>query len=388
MQKLIYIKYDELYLKGKNIDYFKQKALSNLTKSLIGINVKITSNYDSITISDFDENDIEILLYIIKRIPGFNYCTIAYKIDRSVLELNLLCENLLDKNKTFKIEVKRIDKSYEYNSDSLKRMVASHILMKNPMKVNVHNPEQKINIEVRKTFFIVFKDKIKCAGGLPISTSGKVLMLLSGGIDSPVASDLLMKRGMHVDFLTFITPPHTTENALNKVKELVRLITLNYRLEKPRLYICNYTNIQNELSHIENESYRITLLRRSFLRIANNIANLHNYDVLATGDALGQVASQTIESLNVIDEASDKLILRPLIAFSKNEIINHAKKINTYNESIKPYDDSCSLFAPKKPVTKPKLLVAKELENKLFLLHDLERNIINNIDVISYDKKQ
>ncbi len=388
MNKIIYLKFDELYLKGQNVKFFKQKAINNLKDALVGFDITIKNNFDNIIIEDINPNDIELILMIIKRVPGYSACTIAYQIERDLNLLYQLSFELLRTKQTFKVEARRNDKSYEYNSDQLKRMVASYVLINNQkIKVDIHNPQTLLRIEVKNKCFIVYTDKIHGAKGLPIGTSGRALLLLSGGIDSPVAADLLMRRGMHVDFITYITPPHTSQQALEKVKALVKLITLNYRLEKPKLYVCNFTPIQNELTHMEDESYRITLLRRSFIRIANMVADAMKYDVLATGEALGQVASQTIESMKVIDEASTRLILRPLISFNKDSIINHAKEINTYNESIKPFCDSCSLFAPKKPVTKPRLHVAKSLEEKLDLLKPLEKATVSNIEVISYDKK-
>lgn len=387
MQKIIFIKYDELCLKGHNINFFKNTLIKNVKNALINFNVKIDAKYDHIIIYPL-ESDIDLLIYIIKRIPGINSLVVAFQIKRELFEVKKACLKFLDKNQTFKIEVKRSDKNFLYNSDQYKRMVAGELLKyDNSLRVDVHKPLTKIFIEIKKDHMIVYANKIEGAKGLPISTSGRALMLLSGGIDSPVASDILMCRGMHVDFITFITPPHTSSKALDKVKELVRIITMNYRLEKPTLYICNYTSIQNELTHIDNESYRINLLRRSFIRIANQLAKKANYDCLATGESLGQVASQTIESLSTIQAASEKIIIRPLIGYNKEQIINHAKKINTYNESIKPYDDACSLFAPRNPITKPKLSIACELEKKLDLLIDLEKNIINKIEVVKYDKK-
>lgn len=387
MEKIIYLKFDELYLKGNNYQYFKQKLINNINDALIGIDYKMIKNYDNLIIEKFLPSHLSIIKKILRRIPGISYFTIAYRMHRDIQTCSDLVLNLLKNYNTFKIETKRIDKKYEINSDQFKRIIANYVLQRTNIKVDVHHPEVKVKIEITNNNFIVFTHKIDGAKGLPVGASGKVLMLLSGGIDSPVASDLLLRRGMHVDFLTFMTPPYTNDEALIKVKHLVDKITLNYRLERPKLFICNYTNIQNELSHIDYESYRITLLRRSFVRIANKIADLLKYDAIATGDSLGQVASQTIDSLNVINEASVKLILRPLICLNKEEIIKHAKLIDTYNISILPHPDACSLFAPKNPVTKPKLEVAKMLEEKISLLTALESNTIDNIEVISYDKK-
>lgn len=386
---IIYLKYGELYLKGKNVESFKQKAFNNLKHAINHIKLNITKKFDHIIITDYDNGQLNELIDLIKSIPGFSYFAISYVCNRTIEEISQLAIELLKNVKSFKIEAKRTDKTYEHNSDILKRMIAGEVLKNDSnIHVDIHNPEKLLNIDIRKDGAYLFCEKISTIGGLPVGSSGRCLMLLSGGIDSIVASQLLMKRGMHVDFITFITPPHTSEEALDKVKTLIGIVTKQYCLEQPKLYIFNYTNIQHELYHLNNEAYRITILRRSFLRIANLLAEIKKYDCLATGDALGQVASQTIESLQVIDQASQKIVLRPLISYDKNEIINLAKQLNTYTTSILPYDDACGLFAPANPITKPKLETAIELENSVELLKDLEQSMIDKIDIIYYDKNK
>lgn len=386
---IIYLKYGELYLKGKNVELFKQKAFINLKHAINHIELNITKKFDHIIISDYDNNHLNELSELIKSIPGFSYFAISYVCEKTIEKISELANQLLKDAKSFKIEAKRADKTYEHTSDVLKRLIAGEVLKNNSeIHVDIHNPEKLLNIDIRKDGAYLFCEKISTIGGLPIGSSGRCLMLLSGGIDSIVASHLLMKRGMQVDFITFITPPHTSEQALDKVKTLIGIITKQYNLEQPRLYIVNYTNIQHELYHLSNEAYRITILRRSFLRIANLLADIKKYDCLATGDALGQVASQTIESLQVINEVSKKIILRPLISYDKNEIIKLAKQLNTYTTSILPYDDACGLFAPANPITKPKLETAIWLEDSIELLRDLEQSIIDKIEIINYIKNK
>lgn len=381
MEKIIYLKYGELTLKKKNRDDFSTLLFSNLKNALLDFkDLYFIKNYDSVIIKNINSYKIDDLVSIIEKIPGFTNLSIAYVIPKDIellkQEINTLVEN---KNITFKVISKRKDKSFHINSDEINRIIASSILnSKNNLKVDIHNPDLKINIEILQKDIIFYFNKINCANGLPIGIEGKVLLLLSGGIDSCVASHLLMKRGLHVDFLTFITPPHTSNKALEKVIELANIVTLNKRLEKYKLFVCNFTKVQDELTHISKENYRITMLRRSFFRIATKIAKKYGYDAIATGESLGQVASQTIDSMNVISNVTDLLILRPLLAMDKNEIINLAKKINTYETSILPYSDSCSLFAPKNPITKPKLFVVEELEKKLELLYSIEELVYNN----------
>ncbi len=382
MEKIIYLKYGELTLKGKNRDDFSSLAFKNLKNALKEYDLNLKKNYDNVVISNLKESNLDEVIDIAQKVPGFTNLAIAYVVEK---EMDVLIQSINEllpsvNGTTFKVAARRKDKKFKLNSDEINRQVASFILQNNEQyKVDIHHPDFKINIEVNDKIIFYF-NKIPCANGLPIGSSGRVLMLLSGGIDSVVASHLLMKRGLHVDFITFITPPHTSPEALQKVRDLARIVSCNQKLENFKLYVCNFTKVQDELTHIDKESYRITLLRRSFLRIATKVAQQYNYDALATGESLGQVASQTIDSMNVISSATSALILRPLLTYDKNEIIKVAESIGTYDTSILPYCDSCTLFAPKNPVTKPKLEIALELENKLDLLSSIEELVYNNIE--------
>lgn len=215
-------------------------------------------------------------------------------------------------------------------------------------------------------------------------------MLLSGGIDSPVAAKLMLKKGFHVDFVTFISPPFTSIEAKNKTIELAKKITLNNKLCNSRLFIISYTNLQNEIEHISDKSYKINLMRRSFFRIANKICSYLKTKSITTGESLGQVASQTFESVLTISQVipSNILIFRPLLCFDKEEIINLAKTYNTYNISILPFADSCSIFAPKNPVTSPILDQSLILENEIPLLFELENFVCKkeNMEIINLCK--
>ncbi|MGL4951443.1 MAG: tRNA uracil 4-sulfurtransferase ThiI [Mycoplasma sp.] len=389
--EIILLKFGELCLKGKNINQFKRAAFNNLKRSLSNYQCQLEKKFDYIMIKDFDNKYTNEITKILKLVPGFSYFSFGYTCELDMDKISELCAVLAEKHfnenriKTFKIEARRSNKKFSLNSDEINRQIGSYILNKFECSVDVHQPLLRLRIEIKNELAIVYVSKIPTIGGLPVGISGKTLLLLSGGIDSPVAAHELYKRGMHVDFLTFITPPHTSEMALQKVKDLVNKITMDGRIASAKLYICNYSPIQHELYHLSNESYRITILRRSFLRIANLLSEKYGYDCLATGDALGQVASQTIESLSVINQASEKIVLRPLITFDKNQIINIAKNIDTYETSILPYDDACSLFAPKNPITKPILSKAISLETEIDLLKTLEENIIDNIEVKYYD---
>ena len=383
MKKIIYIKYAELTLKGKNRKHFVSVLASNVKRALKSFSsIIIEKKFDCMILTNLD-NHIDEVIHILQFIPGIYYISIATQISNDINIIKDYCLFLAkDKyfeNATFRITCHRHNKNYFLNSNEIISIVAGEILQNTKYQVNLKNFSLNINIEIKDSCAIIFTNKIKGLGGLPVGSNGKVLVLLSGGIDSPVASKLLMNRGLSVDFLTFITPPHTSEKALEKVRTLSKEITFNNLLCNSKLYICNFTMLMHELTHINKESYRIILMRRYFLRIANFLKEKYGYDAIATGDSIGQVASQTIESMNVISAAIDNcLILRPLLTYDKEQIINLAKFYKTYHTSILPYNDSCLLFAPKNPTTKPNLEIVTKIENRLELIDVILTNVINN----------
>lgn len=379
----IYIKYGELTLKGKNRFNFIDCLYSNVKHALSGFsNINITKAFDHMYVKcdNKDENEV---IKILKFIPGIFQIIQAYEIDEMdyVSFSKIVIEKIKDLNwKTFKVETKRHNKKYPLNSMEISRNVGGEILKNIPdKKVMVNNPDLLVNLEIMDKTVIFYSTKIHGAGGFPVGIGGRCLLLISGGIDSPVAASLLMKKGLHVDFLTFMTPPHTSDEALKKVKDLIQKVTLDGKLEKPKLYTCNFTYIQHELAHISDHSYQITLMRRYFFRIANHLKNTNHYQAIATGESLGQVASQTIQSMETISAVLDKdcVVLRPLLSFDKIEIINIAKKIGTYDISILPFADCCSLFVPANPVTKPNVAIAEKLEKELDFVQNIYQDTLN-----------
>jgi thiamine biosynthesis protein ThiI len=371
----IYIKYGELTLKGKNRKFFVNCLFNNVVKVLKKYkSLKFHKMYDAILISNATKTNVDKIIDILKNVSGISLLIKAYQ---SKKDFHTLCKEIVSKlpkiNTTFKVFAKRNDKKYPLNSMELNQQLGGYILDNLPSyKVDIHNPSIKINVEIKNDYALFYFDKIKGMGGLPLGTGGRILLLISGGIDSPVAAKELIKKGFIVDFLTFITPPHTNPKSLEKVKKLVRVISMNKQLYTPKLHICNFTNIQHELSHIEIKAYQITLMRRYFFRIARKLAIEKKYLAIATGESLGQVASQTIESMQTIQNAIDDfLVLRPLLTYDKNDIINLAVKYGTYDISIEPYIDCCALFVPKNPVTKPTIHTAKKLEEQLDLVDSL-----------------
>ncbi|WP_434343314.1 tRNA uracil 4-sulfurtransferase ThiI [Mycoplasma sp. 06067-C1-B144P-99-0482-3] len=386
--KYILIRYGELTLKGNNRFQFIDKLISNIKFKLKQFNkedIKFIKDHNSLTLEIKDELEIDVLKQLKTVFGIYSISIINYvnkdldQIKKAVLEI---AKN--SKVKTFKLEVSRKDKSFSYTSIELKHILASEILKNtNHLIVDVHNPELVIEIVVKKDHVDVFDNRIDGLKGLPVGISDKGLCLLSGGIDSPVSAFLTLKRGMQVDFIHFMTPPHTSHQALDKVFSLARQLA-KYNISNFKLHICNFNLLLQELQHLIEPSYKITIMRRMFLRIANIIAKNNNNKAIITGESLGQVASQTIQSINVINNVSDLPILRPVITYDKEEIIKIAKFIDTYQTSILPFDDVCSMFVPKDPIIKPKLNIAIKLEENIFWNELLEETIKNNIKTFVY----
>ncbi len=387
MIPIIIIRYGELTTKSKNrIDFIKQLKI-NIRYALSDYQeIKIIHFHDRIALTNLSLAIINDVINVLVKIFGISSLSPAFSIDKNIEVLSqkvmsLLLNQDLTNAKTFKLFVSRSDKSFPLNSEQIIKIIAAMILKKTNLKVNVINPDLKINIKVNKEDIYLFANKITGAGGLPVGSSGKVLLLLSGGIDSPVAAYKLMKRGLQVQYLHFATPPFTLPAALKKVETLVQILA-PYNAGSKNLYICNFTNLQNELTHLKKENYRITLMRRMFIRIANLFAERYKIQALATGEALGQVASQTLASINAINIVATLPILRSLITEDKFDIINVAKNIGTYETSILPFADCCSLFVSKNPVTQPKIKECQLLENELKQLIDWEQILINTFNEI------
>lgn len=380
---LIRIKFGELSLKGKNKINFINCLFENIKKALSEYpSLHIKRAYDEFLITNYEEQK-DTIINIIKNIPGIAcFYEVLFYEDNG---LENVCSKVLEtfnnsKFKTFKVETKRKDKSYKLNSMEISKRVGGAVLNKiKNVKVDVRNPKLLIEIEVIKDGFYINKKKYQGMGGFPVGINGRVLILISGGIDSPVAAKLILKKGFKADYLTFISPPHTSDRVLDKVKDLIKTITLDGKVCSSKLFVCNFTNIQHEIAHIKDKSYQINIMRRYFFRIAQAIKKLEKYDAIATGESLGQVASQTIDSIKTISSVldNDTVVLRPLLTYDKIEIVKLAKEYGTYDISILPYEDSCSLFVPANPVTKPNIKVASNLESELFLINDLVEKTIN-----------
>ncbi|ATZ18576.1 thiamine biosynthesis protein ThiI [Williamsoniiplasma somnilux] len=380
--KNILVRYGELTLKGANRNYFVTKLINNIKFKLKAYKefVSYTKDNNSLTLTVVD-NYVEIVIEKLQTTFGIYSLSVIEKTNLNMEEITNAVIKIAQKstNKRFKLEVYRKDKQFPLTSTEIKQQIAPIVLRTiGDLKVDVHNPNLKIEIVIKKDHVDIFDTRLVALKGLPVGVSGKGLSLLSGGIDSPVASFLTMKRGMQVDFIHFMTPPHTSTEALDKVFKLAAQIA-KYNYQNFSLYVVDFSMLLQELNHMPDQNYKITLMRRMFVRIANKLAFKINARGIITGESLGQVASQTIESINVINSTSILPILRPVLTFDKEEIIEISKKINTYDISILPFDDVCSMFVPKNPITKPKLKVAEFNEQTIMWEEILEHTMDNLI---------
>lgn len=365
MYKKILIRYGELVLKGKNRTTFIKQLGSNIKEIL---NTEYEMEFDRMYIPYSEEN-----LKNLKYVFGISSFSPVIETNKNLEDIQSAITKLINKNaSTFKIAARRNDKSFELNSDQLNNLLGGFVLKNSHLKVNVKNPDQIFNIEIRKNSVYVFDKSINGIGGIPVGISGKVLHLISGGFDSPVAAYLLMKRGFKVDFLTFVTPPQTDETTIDKIKNLTKVLS-RYQKES-NLYVCDFSLISSYIEFTEFKSFKIILMRRSFYRIASELAKQNEILMISNGENLAQVASQTNESMAVIGSSIKNEILRPLLTYDKNEIINLSKVIETHDISILKSKEACELFAPKNPVTKPTEAKTLRIESKLDELKNLRRN--------------
>ena len=360
MEKLIVIRYAELSTKKSNISLFLKQLKTNVVFALD--EYKPTVYFDKgrmfIETSYIDEC-VDKLGFV----PGIQGILIAYKIKTDIEEIKSTIIELLKSKefKTFKVSTKRSDKTFPINSMEFSKNMGAHILKNiDNLSVDVINPDIEVKIEIRKEDTYIYLDEIKGLGGYPVSSNGKGLLLLSGGIDSPVAGYLAIKRGIKLDALYFAAPPHTSMEAQEKVENLARkLAKYNNNIN---LHIINLTEIEEALYKDVPRDYLITILRRMMYRIATKIAYKNKCKCLVNGESVGQVASQTLQSINVINEVTKLPVIRPVVCFDKLEIIDIAKKIDTYDISILPFIDCCTIFVPKHPVINPELDKAIEYE--------------------------
>ncbi|GAE25834.1 tRNA S(4)U 4-thiouridine synthase [Halalkalibacter wakoensis JCM 9140] len=360
----ILVRFGEIALKGKNRSIFEKQLQQNIKMSLkASPNLKIKRTYGRIVI-ELNGESHEAVVEKLKDIFGIHSFSLAIKVENDLEEIKKAALTVLEDHdhvKTFKITGKRAYKPFHLDSMQINREVGGYVLAHaNGVKVDVHNPDVDIRVEVRETATYVTSGFYEGAGGLPVGTSGKVLLLLSGGIDSPVAGYLTMKRGAKIEAVHFHSPPYTNERAKQKVIDLAKSLTKFG--SSVVLHLVPFTDIQMHLHKNIPSNLQMTIMRRVMLRISEKIANERKILALATGESLGQVASQTLHSMNTINEVTNLPIIRPLITMDKLEVIDIAKKIDTYETSILPFEDCCTIFLPPDSKTRPKRDQANKVE--------------------------
>lgn len=351
----ILIRYGELSLKGKNRNTFIKQLYDNVRKALKSFStLEFERQHDRMYIYLHDENAQDVS-NTLSKVFGISSFSLALKVESDMDAIINGCLHTLDLDvpKTFKVAARRSDKMFPVISDQINRQVATAILKNSDWKVNVKQPDVKIVIEVHSDATYIMTDRVQGAGGYPVGVGGKAMVLLSGGIDSPVAAYLMMKRGVRIECIHYASPPYTSQNAQDKVMELARLVS-GYQGDI-LVHVVPFTNLQLEIYKHADESYAITLMRRMMMRIATKLAQKRRALAIATGESVGQVASQTLESMQAINAVTLTPIIRPVVCMDKVEIIDLAKKIGTYDTSILPYEDCCTIFTPKAPVTKPRI---------------------------------
>lgn len=366
MNRVVIIRYSEMYLKGKNRGFFENAFINNIHRSLKEHEYKLVRQCGRFIIRDFLEEDGDTIIEKLKKVFGLHTMSIAYEVDSDMDSIFAAAKVVARPQGTFKVISHRGDKSYPLTSMDISRKLGGRLLDEYPdLSVDVHTPDFCVYVDVREHGkALVFGDLVEGANGMPVGTSGKGLLLISGGIDSPVAGHMMAKRGMNVDALHFHSYPYTNMQAKEKVIELARILS-EYTCGI-NLCTVSVTHIQEEIHEKCKPQFMITLLRRFMFRIAERHALKIGAQCLITGESLGQVASQTIEGMTSSNSVVEKLpVLRPLVGFDKNEIIERAVKIGTYETSILPYEDCCTVFLPDFPAIRPKLSEILEEEQKL-----------------------
>ena len=383
MKKIIIIRVCEIFLKGNNRPYFLNLLESHIEKSLSGIKHKLVKLQMRYLIEDYDESGESEILSKILKISGIHTVSPAYLVKSGVKEISkcavFISENL---SGTFKIETNRADKTFPLHSVELSSLVGGDVLeaSKGNLSVNVKTPDNVIFVDIRENGeTLVYTETIKGVGGMPIGTSGKGFIMLSGGIDSPVAAYMMSKRGMKLSAVHFHSYPYTGEAARQKVVDLAKIIS-DYN-SGIKLYVVKFTEIQEAIHENCSEEFMITLMRRFMMRITERLAIANGGQSIITGESLGQVASQTMESITSSNSVVKLPVFRPLIAFDKIETIAIAQKIGTYETSILPYEDCCTVFLPKFPVIKPKMEKVLKEEAKLDV-ETLINNALENVEII------
>ncbi|MFC4022517.1 tRNA uracil 4-sulfurtransferase ThiI [Oceanobacillus longus] len=379
----ILIRYGEMALKGKNIKTFIIRLQENIQQKIKEFpNAKVKRSQGRMFIL-LNGHEPDPVMEKLQNVFGIHSLSLAIKVDNNLEKIKEAALYALTKNEevnTFKVSVKRIAKDFPVRSQELNQILGGHLLKNTEgIQVDVHKPDLEIKVEIRLEATYITSSVAPGLGGLPVGTSGKSLLLLSGGIDSPVAGYLAMKRGVQLEAIHFHSPPFTSERAKQKVLDLTKQLTKYGKAIK--VHVVPFTNLQQEIFREMPEDYAMTIMRRMMFRISERVCENESILSLATGENLGQVASQTMDSMHTINEVTNYPIIRPLVTMDKQEVIQIAEEIGTYETSILPYEDCCTIFVPKSPKTKPKREKVSYYEST----HDFTASIeeaINGIETI------
>lgn len=385
MTRVILIKIGELVLKGLNRTKFESSLIKNIKRRISGIGKFEILNMQSTIYLIPKSKDINFnkTVEVLKKIFGITSISIAYQMEKNIdVILEKTCEHyddILSSVNSFKIETKRADKKFKLKSPEISSKLGEYILDKfKNLSVDVHNPDVEITVEIRDFAAFTHIEKTKGAGGMPTGTAGKAAVLISGGIDSPVAAWMMAKRGVVIDAIHFLSPPYTSERAEKKVINLLEKVS-QYS-GRINLFKVPFTEIQEEIYAKCREDLFTIIMRRLMFKISNKIATNNQCSALITGESLGQVASQTMSAISCVDKSSDIPVFRPLIGMDKNEIVSISRKIETFDISIQPFEDCCTVFTPKHPKLNPELKYIEMEESKLDLAR-LIQNAIDNLEI-------
>ncbi|APT16103.1 MULTISPECIES: tRNA uracil 4-sulfurtransferase ThiI [Staphylococcus] len=382
------VRYGELTLKGTNRKMFVNQLKDNVKRALIPLRgYHLKGKRDRMYIELSPEADINEIIHRLSKVYGIKSISPVIKIDKNEEKINQSAIQLSQdfvKGSTFKVDVKRVDKSFRLDTYELQRQVGGAILKENNnITVNVKNPDYEIKIEVRMDAIYIYEKVIAGAGGLPVGTGGKTLLMLSGGIDSPVAGIEVMKRGVTVEAIHFHSPPFTSEKAKDKVIELTRILA--ERVGPIKLHLVPFTEIQKQINKVVHPRYTMTSTRRMMMRISDKVVHQINANAIVNGENLGQVASQTLKSMYAINHVTATPVLRPLLTLDKEDIIKKAKELGTFETSIQPYEDCCTIFTPKNPVTEPDFDKVVKYES-VFNFDEMIENAVENIETLTIDQ--
>lgn len=384
----ILVRFGELTTKGKNRKLFIRKLCNNTKEILSSFSkLKYEITYDRMYIL-LNGEDPKAVSDKLKTVFGIHSFSICYKVESDLEKIKEVVLQVIEKNDghTFKINTKRNDKDFPMHSQDINRAIAGYVFhhTTKELKVDVHHPEILVKVELRKEYTYIMDNVIKGAGGYPVGIGGKALLMLSGGIDSPVAGYLTLKRGVDIECIHYASPPYTNDLAKEKVLDLVNVLR-NYTHGKIIVHIVPFTKLQLAVYEHCEESYAMTVMRRMMYRIAEGVAKKNHCLAIVNGESIGQVASQTLESMQVINEVISMPVLRPVACMDKLEIIDIAERIGTYDISIRPHEDCCTIFTPKQPATKPKSYKAEAFEEEWDFMSMVEECIENTSFIVIDD---